>query len=248
MSEIRRRIAEFQIAIMLLTRLPAGQLKSHAPGLDHAIWAYPFVGPVVGGLVCLIYAIPLQLGASPSIAAWIAFSGLVLMTGGLHFDGLADFADGLGGGADKARRLEIMRDSRIGSYGVLALICTAGLWTASVSTMNENLNWSMWIFVVTASRFFMTAAAIFLPPARSEGLGQSASGATGFMLIPSTGLVIILLALCGLEGLAVFIAMGLVSFGVSTWATKRIGGQTGDVLGTVQLSSETVGWVVLALF
>ena len=123
MSEtLRRRLDEARLALMLLTRLPVGRLKDPVPSLAEARWAYPLVGLVIGAIAWVAHHGALMLGLGPLPAALVALGAMVLVTGALHHDGLADFADGLGGGRDPDHRLEIMRDSRIGSYGALALI------------------------------------------------------------------------------------------------------------------------------
>ncbi|MDZ7905514.1 MAG: adenosylcobinamide-GDP ribazoletransferase [Cypionkella sp.] len=122
-------IADLQLALMLLTRLPAGHLAQAGdpPPLARAVWAYPIVGALVGAMGAGVLVGAATLGLAPSIAATLALAVCILATGGLHEDGLADVADGFGGGQDRARKLEIMRDSRIGSYGTLALILSLAL-------------------------------------------------------------------------------------------------------------------------
>ena len=118
-----RRRTELVSAFGLLTRLPVADLTPPGDYADpaRAVWAYPLAGLAVGLIGGLVYWLAAALAIPPMIAGVLALGAMVLATGGLHEDGLADTADGLGGGRDKARKLEIMRDSRIGSYGVIAL-------------------------------------------------------------------------------------------------------------------------------
>lgn len=187
MKTVGHRLAEFRIAVMLLTRLPAGRLRGDAPALDHTLWAYPFIGLLIGSLFYIIIALGTAIGLHTPIISWLALAGMAMLTGGLHFDGLADFADGIGGGRDKAHCLQIMRDSRIGSYGVIALVATIGVWTTSISTFTHGPTYIHCVFISVTSRFLMTAAAIILPPARSDGLGKMTSGATWAPLLPGGG-------------------------------------------------------------
>ena len=99
MSWLRRRIAEVQVAFILLTRLPAGRLEGDAPELAAAKWAFPLAGLVVGGSLAGVYIAMNSLGLPAELAAILALGASVMMTGGLHEDGLADCADGFGGGA-----------------------------------------------------------------------------------------------------------------------------------------------------
>src|SRR5271168_821970 len=100
---------------MLLTRLPVG--RSGGSDLARTVWAFPVVGLVVGLLGGLVYWALARLGVPAFLAASWAFVAILLVTGAFHEDGLADTVDGFGGGRTRERKLEIMRDSRIGAYG-----------------------------------------------------------------------------------------------------------------------------------
>ena len=132
-SSFACRLTEVQVAFMLLTRLPAGRISGAAPSLADAVWAYPIVGVIVGSIGAAVLGGALALGLPATIAAVLGITACILATGGLHEDGLADLADGFGGGRDAARKLEIMRDSRIGSYGTLALILSLVLRVLALS-------------------------------------------------------------------------------------------------------------------
>ena len=155
MSRIATRVKELRVAVMFLTRLPVGRVAEPVPGLDQVRWAYPLVGLPVGFVGCMIHAGALGLGASYFLAAGLTLAALVLMTGALHHDGLADLADGLGGGQTPERCLEIMRDSRIGSYGVSALIVVLSIWGAALTQLGDRAG--LWVFLTmaVASRFLM---------------------------------------------------------------------------------------------
>ncbi|KUF10361.1 adenosylcobinamide-GDP ribazoletransferase [Pseudoponticoccus marisrubri] len=244
MSWLAARRDEARVAVMLLTRLPAGQLRGTVPGLDAARWAFPLVGALLGGLVWVVFAGTLALGGAPALAALLALGALALLTGALHFDGLADCADGLGGGRDRAHALEIMRDSRIGSYGVLALGLVAGLWAVAVSGLGPAAGAGAFVAMASVSRAGMVALLETLPPARPDGLGRMAGGPR-----PAAQVVAGLSVLAALWPLGPWPVLAmLVTVALVGWrARARIGGQTGDVLGAAQLTSETAGWVALAL-
>jgi len=126
------RTGDIPAAIGLLSRLPVPVDTDLATRRGaRAAWAYPLAGLVVGALAGLVAQVALWLGLPPSIAALLALAAMIAITGALHEDGLADSADGLWGGWDRARRLEIMKDSRIGTYGVLALGLTLLLRAAA---------------------------------------------------------------------------------------------------------------------
>lgn len=237
---IRRRLAQAQVAVMVLTRLPAGPLGADVPSMSAARWAFPLVGLPIG---LALFAV-LALAPSGLLGAALALGAAALVTGGLHHDGLADFADGMGG-QTRDRRLDIMRDSRIGSYGVIVLIFTVLLAASALADVGAHL-WSV-LFVSVFSRLLMVCALDALPSARTEGLGQQASGAASrAALIPGAALAVVLALLAGAPALGVAAVMASVAAVIGWQAKRRLGGQTGDVLGAVQLSSETAGWVGLA--
>src|SRR5579875_2043895 len=168
---------EFLAACRFLTRLPLGGARGEAvpPILADTVWAFPLVGLVVGLIGGIAYAIASALALPALAAALIAIAATVLVTGGLHEDGLADTADGFGGGATREDKLAIMRDSRTGAYGVLALIFSLGLRTVAVADIAAR--WHVLAALVAAhalSRGVMPVAMRWLDPAREDGLGASA--------------------------------------------------------------------------
>ena len=245
---LRRRLAEARLALMLLTRLPAGTLCDPVPPLSQARWAYPLIGLVVGpiGWAALHTALALGLGALP--AALLALGAMALVTGALHHDGLADFADGIGGGRDRAHRLEIMRDSRIGSYGALALIFSVFVSAAALGEIGGQISLAEVMLVAVASRLAMLAVIDLLPPARTDGMGHGTASPSRSAWSPGVLVTAALVIAVGLPGLALIGAAAVATLTVATIARRRLGGQTGDVLGAVQIASETTGWLVLAAF
>ena len=132
-----RRAHELSAAILFLTRLP---LPRHAPedgAVARGAWAFPLAGFVVGLIAAAVYAIAHALVLFPWPAAALAIAATLLVTGCLHEDGLADTADGFGGGDTRARKLDIMRDSRIGTYGVCALAISLLIRTDAIASLTE---------------------------------------------------------------------------------------------------------------
>lgn len=243
------RLAQLQLATMLLTRLPAGHLRDPAPTIGQSAWAFPVLGVVVGGLSAAVLLILLWLQVPALMASGLALATGILVTGGLHEDGLADVADGFGGGHDRARKLEIMRDSRIGSYGTLALIVSLGLrWQGlgAVAQQGPVLAAIALVALAISSRAGLPTALVFMPVARPDGLGKLASGATARSAMFSACIgLLALLALGPWTGLGVFVAQCAVQSLFAGLALRQIGGQTGDVLGAMQQLAELTGWIVL---
>src|SRR5918996_6396208 len=129
---------ELKTGLAFLTRLPlVPSAPVAAPDISRTSWTFPVIGAGIGALGALAYAIAHGLGLHAFVSGTLAVATTVLITGALHEDGLADTADGFGGGTTSERKLEIMRDSRIGTYGVCVLILSFGLrWCALAAIAN----------------------------------------------------------------------------------------------------------------
>ncbi|MFV0246298.1 MAG: adenosylcobinamide-GDP ribazoletransferase [Qingshengfaniella sp.] len=239
---LRFQPADLATAALLLTRLPLPRLPERVLRRGAAAaWCYPLIGVALGGLAAGVLAGAQGLGLDPATAAALALACAIVTTGALHEDGLADCADGFWGGHDRSRRLEIMKDSRMGSYGVIALGLSLLIkWSALAALATAGLSGAALIFAAATSRALITVIWATLPPARPDGLAASqgrpgpapAGVALGLALL--SGLVLLPLgsALAGLA--AALIAGGAVAL----VARGKIGGQTGDVLGATQQIAE----------
>ena len=246
MSWLRGRLSEVQLAFMLLTRLPAGDLSGQAPDLSAARWAFPFVGLVIGAIIALAYIGLSHIGFPSILAAFLTLGLAVMATGALHEDGLADSADGMGGGHDRERKLAIMKDSHIGSYGVLALIFIVGIRLSGLSFLpaEGDIIWPI-IGCAIFSRIIMVAYLCLLPSARENGLGNMASGRAMRPLVSALLISLPVFYLCGLTFIPALIVMAMIASLFGLLAKRQIGGQTGDICGAGQLLTETAGWLTL---
>ena len=243
---LARHAEELRLAVMLLSRLPAGHLSDPAPSFAQAGWAYPVVGALVGMLSGAMFCAAGFLGLPGMTAALLAIGVGVLATGAMHEDGLADVADGFGGGADAAAKLEIMRDSRVGTYGVVAVVLSVGLLASAMAEFA--LGWrAFFCFVAISalSRAMMLVPMTFLPPARAEGLGAQAVLSGPFALLAALGVALALSLPVFVSALIATWVMGAVALGMVVLARHQIGGQSGDVLGATQKLCEVSGWLVL---
>ncbi|WP_444464997.1 adenosylcobinamide-GDP ribazoletransferase [Rhodobacter capsulatus] len=246
---IKARLSEAHLAVLLLTRLPMPRLADPAPTLAQSVWAYPLAGLVVGAISALALFATLALGLPPALAAGLAVTVQVVITGALHEDGLADVADGFWGGRERARRLEIMRDSRIGSYGVAALVLSLGLrWqgVAALAEASPALAMAGLIGLAMLSRAACGVVMAALPAARSEGMGRYAAGAAWKRVLAGGAIGLGAAVGLGLPVGPLALVQGALVVGLMQLARTKIGGQTGDVLGTAQQLAEIGGWLVLA--
>lgn len=245
-SWLAERFAEARIASMFLSRLPAGRVAEPVPTIAAAAWTFPVVGACIGSVGAAGYTIAVAVGLPPSVSAIVAIALTIATTGALHEDGLADIADGFGGGRDAPQKLAIMRDSRLGSYGVIALILALSLRALAIASVAD------WVIVSTsaialagASRAMMVLALYFLPAARADGMGEDASHVS-LARVGLAGAV----GLAALTALSPYWVIVLASMTTAAllmgWlAYRQIGGQTGDVLGAIQQCSEIAGWLAI---
>lgn len=220
-------------AIGLLTRLPV--TSDGARGAT-AGWAWPIAGAVVGFLSAIAGALCLWFSLPVGVAAGVALACQIMLTGAMHEDGLADCADGFWGGFEPERRLEIMADSRIGTYGVLALILSILLQWGLLKTFFAEGNVIAPMIVAGAlSRVPMLALMHAMEPARPGGLSDKV-GCPHMDTVILTGVCALLIALVftGFASLWAAILVGATALGIRHLAIAKIGGQTGDVLGASQ--------------
>lgn len=235
--------AGFALAATFLTRLPLAAASEPGRPLASAAWAFPLVGAGVGGVAALVFLIAQLIGLGDWPAALFAVLAGAALTGALHEDGLADAADGLLGGADREGRLAIMRDSRHGTFGVLALALSLMLRAAALARLGDPLHAGLALVAAHAfSRALLPAAMRVLPPARRDGLGAGAGtpGAAQAAVALVLGGAIALAGLGPLRGLLIIVAAGATVAAAARLAQSRIGGYTGDVLGAFQQVGEIV--------
>jgi adenosylcobinamide-GDP ribazoletransferase len=242
---------EFLAALTFLTRLPLAITRADAPlpSLADSAWAFPLVGLVIGAIGGIAYAVAFALGLPALAAALIAVAATALVTGGLHEDGLADTADGFGGGATREHKLEIMRDSRIGSFGVIALVVSIGLRTIAIA--DTGTRWHAFLALIAAhalSRGVLPAALLRLDPARADGLGAGAGRPeqNQVLVALAIALAIAIVATGFRAGLSAAVVAALVAIAISWLAQRQIGGQTGDVLGAIEQGAETAALLAAA--
>lgn len=239
---LRGIVTDLRNAISFSTILPFGPAKPVSDGdVARAGWALPMAGLLVGITGAAVYWIAREVGLTSGPAAMLALAATVLFTGAMHEDGFADTADGFGGGRTRERKLEIMRDSRIGTYGACALIGSLTLRWSALEAIGEPKSIAAALSVAhAAARAGLPAFMWLIPPARSDGLSAGA----GRPPERSAALAFALGALCLIFGFGPSKAMigvillSLVGLMLAWLATRQVGGQTGDILGAFEQIGE----------
>ena len=218
---------DLAIGLIFFTRLPLpyrGRIE--AGDLARAVWATPLVGALVGGIGALAYWLATWLGLPPAVAAGLALAALLLATGCFHEDGLADVADGFGGGWTRERKLEIMRDSRLGTYGTATLVVVLLLRFGALASLGDPA--AVALALVAAGAAARAPVGLFmrlLPAARTEGLSAYAGRPPGAAVAVGLALGLAALLLClGLGGgLLAAGCLLLAALAVARLCLKQIG-------------------------
>jgi adenosylcobinamide-GDP ribazoletransferase len=229
---------DVRASILTCTRLPLPSSALAANfDLARASWAFPVAGSLVGGAGAFAFWSASALGLPPALAAALALTVTLLATGCLHEDGLADAADGFGGGWDRARKLEIMRDSRLGTYGACALVMSLLLRWAALAALASPMSAAVGLMAAhIAARAALPVFMHLVPPARADGLAAEA-GRPGLRSAAAAGLLGALALTFTLGLPAMFVALVLATsagFLIARLCMRQIGGQTGDVLGALE--------------
>ncbi|TNC48008.1 adenosylcobinamide-GDP ribazoletransferase [Rubellimicrobium rubrum] len=243
-SELVRR-SDVAEALMLLSRLPAPwQIQPRGAA---SAWAWPVVGGLMGLLSAGVAIGSVRAGLPTGAAAGLALAAQAILTGGLHEDGLADSADGLWGGGTTERRLEIMKDSRIGSYGALALILSVLLrWSALSAILASGSAWGPIIAIGALSRWPMVAMLWALPAAREGGLSRLVGRPNGTTLALTAAVALGLAGAAQGGALKAALTILIVTVVWTLIVRRRLGGQTGDTCGAAQQLAEAAALLALA--
>jgi len=238
-------------ALQLLTRLPTGWLGvvDYAPGaLGRSIPVWPLVGALIGAVGGAVALGGERLGLSPLLSAIWALAVQCVLTGALHEDGLADSVDGLFGGRTIERRLDIMRDSRVGSYGVIALCLTFGIRAAAIGAIPHTVVLGAMTAAGALSRTAMLLPMVRLRPARQDGMAAGLGHISSRLWGVAVLLGALVSVMCvGREMLPIIVLTTLVAAIGTTWAAGRlIGGYTGDIFGSTAVLAECAALTLMA--
>jgi len=233
---------DLRVAAILLTRLPIRlDAEISTAELGRSVHAFPVIGIGVGLAGAVVFAVAVEIGLGPWLAALLAVAATALVTGALHEDGLADVADGFGGGADPAAKLAIMADSRIGTYGVLALILGVAARVAALAAVaGPGTAVAALIAAHAVARGAVPVVMARLVAVRPGGLGARAGTPPGGRVAAAMAIaaLVAIVALGPAAGLLALAFAAAATWAIAGLARRQIGGYTGDVLGALEQAVE----------
>jgi adenosylcobinamide-GDP ribazoletransferase len=240
----------FLRALSFLTILPVGQIRlSEEKDLARSMAFFPLVGLVIGLLLALGYYL-FSFLFPKSLVLWLTIGLLALLTRGLHLDGFADTMDGLGSGGPKEKILEVMRDSRIGAFGVISLILLiGGKYLALDQISNSSVPYSLILMTVMGRQSMVLVCCRSSYARPNGGLAKPFTENLGYRetawsLLSAFGVTLLFM---GVKGIVLFFGIGLFSLGYRFFFMKKLGGVTGDILGAANELTELLCLILLVI-
>ena len=238
-------MSSFFAALQFLTIIPGPKNLAFVDWGWAAIF-FPIIGLLLG-TVLVLFDFPLRLLASPGLCAAVLVTILAFLTRALHLDGLSDTFDGLGAGGDRNHMLTVMDDSRVGAFGMIAVLLVLILKIEAIQSTDTD-RWRMLLAAPILSRWAMVLLGYRSLPAK-PGLGSSFIGQLGSKHVAVATIIAIIFVAAMLRGMGIaLIALtGLFTWAIKTYFHRRLGGITGDIFGAVSELTETFALVFLAL-
>ena len=223
----------FVAALQFLTIFPI-RLKASTQALRRSIAYFPLVGLLIGGIIYGLDRL-LTLAFPISLVNILLIIALAAMTRALHLDGFIDTCDGLAGGHSPDERLKIMRDSRVGGFGVVGGCLLILLQYVALTVVPHEHRMAALLLMPTIARWTMVYAIFAYPYAREQGMGKIFQEGTNWPWLAMASAITLAscLGLMGLNGLAVMAAAMLVALLVANWLSGKLGGLTGDAYGAI---------------
>jgi adenosylcobinamide-GDP ribazoletransferase len=259
-AEPRNLVGDFTQALGFLTRIPVAERAEGAaerPDFRDSGWTFPVVGIVVGIGGGIVYALGTGLGLSPLLAAALAVTAGVVLTGAIHEDGLSDTVDGFGGGKSATAKLEIMRDHQIGAYGAIALVLSVLLRVTAITEFSHRGAWAVLGILIAAEAISRAAIVRMwhdLPAARVDGLSKDTGSPDGRATMTTLAVAAVIVAVTAIPAAGFWAALiaaagtAAVVFVFTGICRNQIGGQTGDTLGAVQQVALVSFLILIAVF
>lgn len=253
-SSLLGQYRELVAAVSFLSVLPMPgrmwlfEIENATPPLLVGCTYFPLVGLLLGLLLWLLVLVFTPLIPQLALAGLLVVA-LVLLTGGLHLDGLMDTCDGLFGGTTRERKLEIMRDSRVGSFGILGGACMLLLKFAFFASLRERSLPLALLVTLPSARWAMVLALRIFPSARSTGLGAAFhQTVTTERLVLASIVALTIVSIAGQWiGLIIWATTSAATLVLGFWITRNLGGLTGDSYGAIEEVAEVVALLVLVI-
>ena len=238
-------MSSFFAALQFLTIIPGPKNLAFVDWGWAAIF-FPIIGLLLG-TVLVLFDFPLRLLASPGLCAAVLVTILAFLTRALHLDGLSDTFDGRGAGGDRNHMLTVMDDSRVGAFGMIAVLLVLILKIEAIQSTDTD-RWRMLLAAPILSRWAMVLLGYRSLPAK-PGLGSSFIGQLGSKHVAVATIIAIIFIAAMLRGvgIALIALIGLFTWAIKTYFHRRLGGITGDIFGAVSELTETFALVFLAL-
>ncbi|MFC4766501.1 adenosylcobinamide-GDP ribazoletransferase [Effusibacillus consociatus] len=239
---MRSIVREWRMAIEFLTRIPlpqSGQADFDENAFIRSVRWYPYIGLLIGAILAAFSYVFFTWLPPHAASVLLVIAGIVV-TGGLHLDGLMDTADGLLSGRDRERKLAIMKDSRVGAMGVIAFVCLFALKWALFSAVGKH-NPLLLLMMPAIGRTAMVGAIAGYPPARQEGMGVHLAGrVSSSQLALATSVLILPLLFWQVKGFVIICICWLAFWWMARIIARSLGGLTGDTYGAICEVLETV--------
>lgn len=239
----------FLTALEFLTVIPSPRGRRASPAdIGRSAGLFPLVGATLGlGLAGLDWLLGLAL--PPSVVNAGLVVGLILLTGALHLDGFIDTCDGLGGSRAPHERWEVMRDSRVGSFGVAGAICLLLLKYVCLDTLPGSSRLGGLVLMPVLSRWAVVCSIFSFPHARPDGLGRTFKKQTSWssLMLATLATAVVCLGIFRVSGMALMFGVWLVAMALATFLSHRFAGLTGDTYGAIVEVTEVVALVLVSL-
>jgi adenosylcobinamide-GDP ribazoletransferase len=239
---VRRLAAAFMLALEFLTVIRARTSGDYGPAtIGAALYWFPVIGGLIGGALVAVDLVAATIFAPPVVVVLVLIAN-ALLTGALHLDGLADTADGVFGGRTPESRLEIMRDSRVGSFGVVAVTLVVLLQYAALTSVSDPVRRTALLVAPVLSRAAVVGAIAVLPYARPTGLGRAFKERVSWyaVSVATTIALAVSIVFFGGSGMVAVICAAGVVWLMGSFFRRRLGGLTGDTYGAIVVITETI--------